>query len=1032
MKSTTEIAFLVNRLQQALRRGARDGVAMSAAEEYAEICKEAGDRLAECKRLASSGDLQEAISTAEESPPLLDLTDGLAKFDQAAEWRTFCEEHSLPIPREVDPDGSAWLVRTYRGWSACTDLLWKKYRDATVRRDEDDALGTVHRILKVNGSDKEARDESNRILRRHFRKKLVELEKLVDEGDQSGAVRLAATLEDLPFDDLKTGEAWESTIKLREEEVRRGRTSDVIRILSGIPDLQEAGNLEAVRESVGKARSFVQSYNLDLDEGHENDLEAARTWIREEAKRRKAQAKVQEAVDCCAEELRLIETRWEVLNKSPREELEGTRRKLTNWWREIEKIGAPAPAGMSGAVTAAQQRLDLRIGQLARKEKRQKRLVIGVTSLVLFSGAYFGYAQLRGDWMKTEMARMMKERNALPLEKLERSAHSYRWPIVKLAGLDEEVGKATKWLAKEFAHRDSVTSAITELDGETKATFDRPIEEYHSEIEDIKSNINTAANDLKPGLNETFASLRKRWEGHVEVFVTERQQAREEAVAEGTSILSGMPPLHRMVHDDEWMNRLARSLPTLTSVMETEIPQVIPTRDVKGQAMTLERKLADEIERTRAFKAALASCNEATTFDGYVGALQKLRELRFEGTPERNAAGAILTFPSLEADVVGEVIFPGEKQGWRHFRENSDKPALFPKFVEDSEATILQGLSEDSKLKTLQLIRLRELPGGKSFVEYSNGPLSEKTRRVGNNKIIERTGQFFENGNFTERSYVIRGNRGTRVVSEGPTPESELFFAVRPSSKLMSQSQQFFTASIFDSIDQVFAAKNAHPLYRAFVHIQLGKVLRGRPHEWGAFFVPSVLEDLEQLRKISPVNLASDTWLFTNLHTNRIGPIRNFYSARAGRSYIREFTVNRHLAESVLDGAFGYAGFVGVDGNIVPQAEAENADFLYGRPEPRLPAEAVFRKSDSGWEPLKQVAPMTPLLYFKGDRERLLESAAAQTSIPLATIRAMAVPFFTREPGAVPEEPESAIVEEPTEPSTTEEPALGLPSLPDL
>ena len=65
------------------------------------------------------------------------------------------------------------------------------------------------KILKIDPSDEAAKDETRRILKRHFRDELKGLDEIIENDDRSSAMAIADSLDQLPFDELKKGNSWE-------------------------------------------------------------------------------------------------------------------------------------------------------------------------------------------------------------------------------------------------------------------------------------------------------------------------------------------------------------------------------------------------------------------------------------------------------------------------------------------------------------------------------------------------------------------------------------------------------------------------------------------------------------------------------------------------------------------------------------------------------------------------------------------------------------------------------------------------------
>ena len=234
---------------------------------------------------------------------------------------------------EVDRAGAGWVIGLYKQWDGTSKFLWKKYRDAVIRKNQPVMISVVHRILKLDPSDRSARDEANRILRRYFREQKTELEKLVDAGEQDKALELADGLDRLPFDKLKKGRAWETAIKWRNALKRGDDEKKLNELITRLPGECESRELEAVRESVAEARTLIKIHKFDLDGEKKAKLDEAEAWIPEEEDRLEREGHSKKAVERCMKELTRIEGNWSAISQGSVGSSSEERRKLSNCWR---------------------------------------------------------------------------------------------------------------------------------------------------------------------------------------------------------------------------------------------------------------------------------------------------------------------------------------------------------------------------------------------------------------------------------------------------------------------------------------------------------------------------------------------------------------------------------------------------------------------------------------------------------------------------------------------------------------------------
>ncbi len=102
------------------------------ATDYAELCRQANDRLRQCSVLLQQGLRTEAIHLAEEPPTLLDLVSALDLPDAQA-WAETCQQFDMPVPVPLQMDRAAQLNEAY-GQDEPLEKLLKRHRLLALRR----------------------------------------------------------------------------------------------------------------------------------------------------------------------------------------------------------------------------------------------------------------------------------------------------------------------------------------------------------------------------------------------------------------------------------------------------------------------------------------------------------------------------------------------------------------------------------------------------------------------------------------------------------------------------------------------------------------------------------------------------------------------------------------------------------------------------------------------------------------------------------------------------------------------------------
>ncbi|MCX6853683.1 MAG: hypothetical protein NTV80_02130, partial [Verrucomicrobia bacterium] len=149
-------------IRSSLQTGLLSGAVETAAAHYARLCAEADSRLEMISAMIAKGSDYQALQTAEQEPPLLDLVAALS-FGGEKAWMDFCQAHQLPIAQRLEAKTVLALDRLYAQGVTANHPLYKDFRAAVLSREDEKALRIVRTILKLNPSDENARSELLRL-----------------------------------------------------------------------------------------------------------------------------------------------------------------------------------------------------------------------------------------------------------------------------------------------------------------------------------------------------------------------------------------------------------------------------------------------------------------------------------------------------------------------------------------------------------------------------------------------------------------------------------------------------------------------------------------------------------------------------------------------------------------------------------------------------------------------------------------------------------------------------------------------------
>ena len=122
------------------------------AHEYAKQCRESNERLSKIGLMLESGGEIQALQLAEQPPRVVDLALALS-FGGETAWQDFCRNHGHEVAPLVDARTLEALLGIQDKGLAPNHPLYKDYRTAISKRDDDRALDLIRVISRMNPGD---------------------------------------------------------------------------------------------------------------------------------------------------------------------------------------------------------------------------------------------------------------------------------------------------------------------------------------------------------------------------------------------------------------------------------------------------------------------------------------------------------------------------------------------------------------------------------------------------------------------------------------------------------------------------------------------------------------------------------------------------------------------------------------------------------------------------------------------------------------------------------------------------------------
>lgn len=179
------------------------------AEEYAQWCDQANQRLQECEGLLGQGYLLEAIHLSEIEPDLLTLASTLS-FGEVDQWYEIAELMNVAIPNRIMENAVAMLNDAYARRNALGDRLVEYRLQALQHAPLRDRLLTLRELSRAEPTNILWQEDLEKLEESRLEQLKQETEKAMREGDVVRLRRLVTEVKSDPWKIPPTG-LWVQT-----------------------------------------------------------------------------------------------------------------------------------------------------------------------------------------------------------------------------------------------------------------------------------------------------------------------------------------------------------------------------------------------------------------------------------------------------------------------------------------------------------------------------------------------------------------------------------------------------------------------------------------------------------------------------------------------------------------------------------------------------------------------------------------------------------------------------------------------------
>jgi hypothetical protein len=964
-----QVERLIARIRGQLELVTPDLEARSLAGEYAALCQRARERLEQCAVLVRTGNEHAAFQAAEADPDLLGLC-AMLSFAESDRWHALCRERGLPAGFPLDGQHVLAVEGLYGREIGESHPLYRDYRDAIRRRDEDRALSVLRSIVRINPDDPNARSELARLSAKFLRESLGKVGAFFAEGRAQDAVELMQRMERFGANELAGEPRWDDALGHRVAWLRSKAAEQVATLVDEAAAARAGDHWEACAAALGRVRSLERDHQLALSPDVGAQIAELEAWAGGLASAAEEEATLRAALESLNEEWTLLQQEA-ARGSSPAILIV----RLSAWLERAATHAERLPEGLLREARA------LRQNTRARLNRRYMLLTsswVGGLLLVIAGVVYWNILRSQEEQAldrfseATRLVELHDHPAALAaLDDFERGG--FATTAAELAALKEQTAPLRRRLDAQMATEqrlrlEALALADRRRQGLTLADVaatEARAAKYLEEFNRVGAALQTSLKAIFPE-PETLVSACRQLLDRTRNDVAAQIAVLNKAMGEDSAA--------DLTKAAEALDRLRLLIKTLSDAKEKDLDSALAAADRAELRLAGERKTI----------AAMRGLAGAADLAGYLAALADTAA-NTAGEKSDLSGRASFVFsraPTLQA-LPRSALAPRVGAMWDAAPTADPSGSFNPAVLTDAEQRGLRALADTSladslRRGTLNLYSIRGITPGRTV--FVVGEVSETRRPITEGfEIVQKARELTRDGAVTEVVWSRREfNNGVRAGEEigGLSAIRELEY-VRQTGRFQDPKTGRQLEPLLRTLDRVRRGEAAYPEVRAYQLQELFRLATMRPDAWGLLFSPSAQRDAEQLRRITQNSLRPYDILFKDKWTDIQAELRAFLVSPGGAGYAEEARFWRATFAQLRNRKLIFAGMVGRDGKPALR-ETIKGSALFGLDNDGKAA-VLFRIGEYGEiKRVAEAAPLTPLLRYPGT----VAEAAQAAGIP--------------------------------------------------
>ncbi|HVU37417.1 MAG TPA: hypothetical protein VHC95_03725 [Opitutales bacterium] len=913
---------LLNRIRAALQGYATEFEQRALAEEYADWCAKAGERLEQIVPLIRQGQDFPALQIAESPPPVLDLVRQLA-FAEAEQWRAFCLKQGLPAARPFDERSVELVNQLYGKKISETHPLYREYRQAVRTRRDDEALRVLRSIRRVNPDDANAHAEFARLAHKLFEQRRAALADALERNDATRALALMESIETDSLPGRETDAGWQQAQKFREDYLLNSARRRCLELVALLRQARDAGQWRETLPLLAEWDVLHGQFAIVLPEEAEADAAAAREWatgLLAQQETGEEQKKFWRDLEAYAGQLAREDPGKKTARTLSKEIAEVTANLAVLVAESSGEAGEQPPEELRKRLRHEAARLR---AQLRKRQLQMAGFAAAAVAAMLALAFIAFWFESRANLHQTVLTAIRQHFQDGATKELADSLKQYD---AHFRGPEGDPALDTLLTqARDFVN--SHQSVVERFDKELAQITDAAANPSPSQTRQLLANLDKldqettglGADDAQRG-KAAVQNLRVRLQQHLAQAQDSRTAKLTDIAQRVTAILAEKLAAPMTAEAAQPIIAEAQKI-----LAEADALPPDPAAASTGEAQARAR-LAELAQKAEALSAAASAAQteraqlpQARTLEDYQNAAAALAGNALDNETTAAAARALFAKNPNWADAAQRILLPDDPDTWAFLKQVGEARLLPAESNQGDDVSFWRLVSNNLLANTYRADLVTYADGEETSREpvALAGQPSEKTSKLDTvEELVQSANRINADGSVTALSvrwvqFTGKKPNGKKLENVKLTPESDLLARVRAA---YSRDRSTIAQPLLRVLDDVRSSQGVSPLFKAYLEQEIFRIMQNRPRDWGLAFSPKAQAAAQQLAKITGGHLQPSDWLFPSPDSRLNAAVQAFFTSDNGDSYFDDAMTNLLALLKKRATPLRFAGYVDLNG----------------------------------------------------------------------------------------------------------------------